>query len=397
MTKKPRRLAHKLSEARVGRRFDEADRLLREELGNTPSDDLLRTHARLLTALGRTEEAFPLWKQLADGAPGDLESCHHVAAWEVARGMTAREAVEKIANDATDLFKDRATRVLTAPVAEADHDARAIVIAGASYCGSTLLDRILGSLPGCASIGESHWLTKSRDANAVVTPIDFGVEDPPFVPRCTICGPDCEVLSLDFRMDLTADRRDWYQKIAGRVGTKTLFAADKNWSKLIDNDPFLRMDALVLFKSPEQAWSSQRSKLAAEREPAFYEEQLGRYMRNWSRNYEMLLNSCALQGEKTFLFFDAFARDRGKQLAKLCEALGVPYDETVLSRAERRHTIGGNGKTVRTLRAEDYAVSIEPLPEAILTQRERGTIAGNEPMQEIFATMRRQHRTLFGD
>jgi hypothetical protein len=68
-----------------------------------------------------------------------------------------------------------------------------------------------------------------------------------------LCGPTCEVLSLDFRMDLAANRTGWYQKIADRAETDVLIAADKNSPKIVENDPLLRFEALILFKSPLQA------------------------------------------------------------------------------------------------------------------------------------------------
>ena len=82
-------------------------------------------------------------------------------------------------------------------------------------------------------------------------------------------------------MGLVADPSRWYFKIAKQLGTSILISADKNTTKLIDNDPLLRFAALVLFKSPLQAWASQMAKLPKEREGGYYAAELTKYMEVW--------------------------------------------------------------------------------------------------------------------
>ncbi len=197
-------------------------------------------------------------------------------------------------------------------------------------------------------------------------------------------------------MDLAANRTRWYQKIARRVGSKVLFAADKNWPKLIENDPLLRVDGLILFKSPAQAWISQRSKLPDDGDAVYYEK-LEQYTQSWCRSYEPFLNSFSPAGETIFLCFDDFAAKPHRLLPPLCAALGLPYDGEVLQRAHRRHTIGGNKRTMSGLRADDYAVSIKPLPEPVLPPQEHRVLIQNKQMQDLFSTMRRHHVKVFGE
>ena len=372
--------------ARLERRFDEAERLFRKKLEQGPHEASLRALARLLVELERPEEAQPLWSELAHLKSNDFEASYHLAARQLGNGLTPDEAVTKAASSSNETFRSRLLRVLTQPVAAQSPDTslRHIAICGASFCGSTILDRIIGSLPGVASIGESHWLTEMRNG----TELDFGEESPPFIP-CSVCGPSCQVLALDFRMDLAANRTAWYQKIGERLGTKVLASADKNWSKLLANDPLLRMDAVVLFKSPVQAWSSQRVKLPLG--DGAHEERLEKYIRSWCNHYAALIGSFKPIGTVTFLCFDEFAATRGKLLGRLCEVLNLPLQDGGLTHVRRGHAIGGNRNAIGRLRTSDYEFEVLPLTEVDLPPRELAMLNENTEMQELYATMRREH------
>src|SRR5262249_31916482 len=157
--------------------------------------------------------------------------------------------------------------------------------------------RLLNGMDGVCSIGESHWLTKAFDGKQAVT-LDFLDPYTRFVPQCSVCGPKCEVLTPRFRAALAADPMDLYFKIAARLGARTLISADKNLPKLVLNDPRLRCDALVLFKSPKQAWASELVKRPpGESEDELY-EQMRRYMTLWRLAYAEMLGSLRPQGVK---------------------------------------------------------------------------------------------------
>ena len=55
-----------------------------------------------------------------------------------------------------------------------------IALGGMSFCGSTVLSYVLGSLPGFCNIGESHWLTDRTKTGERIF--------------CARCGPTCKVL-----------------------------------------------------------------------------------------------------------------------------------------------------------------------------------------------------------
>ncbi len=372
---------------RLQRLFPEAERLFQEKLKRRPRAALARAYARLLVELERPEDAHPLWLDLAQAKPADFEACFQVAQWKVTKGASPLDAVAEIAPTASDLFKSRLIRVLTEPVIKRrpNLNVRHLAICGASYCGSTLLDRLLGSLSGVASVGESHWLTAARGTTGAE--IDFGAAKPPSLLECTSCGSACPVLTLDFRMDLSANRKTWYQKIAERLQTAVLVSSDKNWAKIIDHDPLLRLDALVLFKSPLHAWRSKRAKLPTDKSGDFYEEQLRSYIRAWCRAYTVYFGAIRPTGAIEFVWFDEFAARPENSFEVLCERLGLRYEAGVLQRLRPGHTIGGNTGTTARITARNFKVEIQALPEPDLPNNEHEILEGDAEMQELFAAM----------
>ncbi len=110
-------LAARWLHARTTRDFDVAEQLGLELLRKHPQHvGIRRALARLLDALARTDDAAQHWQSLLALNPRDIEAAHHLAR----REDTAHP---------TEGFS------------------RHIAICGVSFCGSTLMDRLLGSLP----------------------------------------------------------------------------------------------------------------------------------------------------------------------------------------------------------------------------------------------------------
>lgn len=375
--------------ARLRRDHTAAVSALRDGMNRRPGERFGRPLGRLLTELHRPEEAEPAWESVRAERPADIEAVFHLAALQRSHGGSTETAVAEVRKRTGATLSHRVQRQLSDPVAKVPPDGdptRHIALAGVSFSGSTLLDRVLGGLPGVASIGESHWLTKSR-INKISSSVDASVEEPPGMPYCSVCGPSCEVLSLDFRISLAADSTRWYDKIANRLGTSVLISADKNWQKLVDNDPLLQMDAVVLFKSPDQAWHSQKTKLPTDQDDAYYIQQLERYIDVWSANYEALVGPFRPTGQTVFLSFDHFCAEPADVLSAVTHTLGLPEPSGVLNQTTPGHAIGGNRMAMSGLRGADYGVQIQPLPQPDLTQREREMITGNERMQSVYAAM----------
>jgi hypothetical protein len=308
--------------ARTTRDFAAAEDLSLRLLQKYPHHEPIRRGwARTLNALHRESEAAIHWRALLEANAGDLEA----AAGLAGRGRSCERAFRHVA------------------------------ICGVSFCGSTVMDRLLGGLPGAASICESHWLTQTRSPMGHA-PIEFNSPGPA-VHHCARCGPGCAVLNESFRQDLAQDATDWYAKIAGRLETRNLVSADKNAAKLVDLDPLLRFDALVLFKDPIQAWMSARRKLAPAGSAKFYGDACIAYLTLWADRYSTFLDHFHPQGKLLFLHFDEFARKPAELLNAICDKLDLAFDTDVLAGRRHGHPIGGNA-----LYADLADMRIAPLP-----------------------------------
>lgn len=352
-------LAARLLHARTTRDFAAVEHFSLELLRKHPQHaGIRRALARTLAALGRSEDARPHWQNLLCLNPRDIEAAHHLA-----QGKSAARVP--------------------------DGDFRHIAICGVSFCGSTLMDRLLGSLPGSANIAESHWLTCARLPDGYA-PIDFDAPDAGALHHCTACGPDCRILSMDFRRGLAADATDWYGRIARRLDTQTLISADKNPPKLADHDPHLRFDALVMFKSPVQAWMSTLRRLPQDRDAAFYLRKCETYLELWTDRYRTLLDHFVPRGKVVFAHFDAFVQAPVEGLQGLCRALDIAFDARVLEAAALRHAIGGNPSAVAKLYSAGGATEIAPLAEPDCPPDQLRLIADSPPAQEVFARLLHQ-------
>ncbi len=381
--------------ARTQRDFVQAESLANFVLERKPDDSYVRRcTARLLDIQGRTEEALAHWVVLRNADPADFEAAACVARALLADGADISAAVLQAAPDANDTFREAVAAGISEPLPLMQDGFRHVAICGASFCGSTLVDRILGGLDGVRSIGESHWLTKARVGSGYAD-ADWSevVESIRFVP-CTVCGPKCEVLSPSFRRSLAAAPGGWYRKIARKLDARVLVSADKNLPKLMELDPLLELSALVIFKSPAQAWRSQLDKLPAERDADYYQEQCEKYLVTWSTKYDGYLNDFDPAGQLVFLNFDAFTTDPEPLLRAVCSRLDLAFDPAVLQRTVPGHAIGGNGRSMRRLRDQDYAVRIEPLPDPALEPAHARIIADHAGVQATWQALMALHSEL---
>ena len=269
-----------------------------------------------------------------------------------------------------------------------------VAICGVSYCGSTLFARILGSLPGVANIGESHWLLNRREKGVTVA-ADPRTEDWKLQVHCSRCGQKCEYLDRDFRVALMADRVHWYHRIAAHLGSDILISADKNHDKIVGADPQLRLDALVLFKSPRWAAYShfrhRRRKGAAEANAA----QVARYLDKWAQAYEALLDRMDVQGDKVALGWADFCTAPAARLEAVCAALGLPFDAGVVERIDpEQHCLGGNVSVNQHFR-QDASFAVRPPPELTLPPEHETAVAGHGRSSRVFERLTElQHHTV---
>ena len=382
-----------LMQARMTRDFAAAARLGETILGTQPGNAFVRRAlARQFDELGESGKALPHWAALREQDPRDFEAAFHVAQAMLRDGATLDGAVGAASAGTAGAFADNLRAVLAAPASPPPREGvRHVVICGVSYCGSTLFDRLLGSLPGAASIGESHWLVKGKVPTGGYDVLNFEADFAGDMVKCSVCGKNCAALTAEFRRALAADRTNWYFRVAERLGTRTLVACDKNPAKIVENDPLLRFDALVLFKSLPQAWWSELQKRKPGQDEAYYLAECERYVATWSKNYDMFLESFSPQGKVVFLSFEEFVQAPPQVLRAACEALSLPFDEAVLKFARPGHAIGGNDKAVRRLKSADYAPDISPLQPPPLPESHARVIAESAMAKQVFERLQAAH------
>ena len=384
-------------QARMRRDFDAVERLGAEILAANPAHAFThRALARQFDELGAPENSLSHWRALREADPKDFEASFHLARAHTQAGDALGQAVSKAAPGATatlhrnleEVLEDKASRP------PCPTDVHTIMICGVSFSGSTLLDRLLGGLPAVKSIGESHWLTKGRDAQGY-GPIDFGTEDPIRPVPCT-CGPNCPVLDLAFRRRLAADHTNWFFNIAEQLGTKTLVCADKNPPKIADHDPLMRLDGLVLFKSLPQAWLSELNKKAPGESPGHWLEACRKYADVWTDSYRTFVEDFSPAGNKVVLSFEDFARRPRELLEKVATSLGLEFDDRVFTSIQPGHAIGGNGAAMARLREASYVPDITPLPPCEIPASHREIIEEHAGARDVFERLQGAHERLAG-
>jgi hypothetical protein len=376
-----------LMDARTGRDFAAVEQLGNEILEKREDIRVRLGLARLLGELGRTKHALDHWTRLRDQGAHSFEAVYHIAKTAIEEGIPQEVAVMNTCSGGSASLRRNLSEVLREDKDSGDCDEiRHIALCGTSYCGSTLLDRMLGSLPGVRSIGESHWLIKAHYEHGYDL-ADFASETTPKLVACSECGVGCRVLSARFRRQLAANHNKWYFRIARALGTRTLVSADKNVPKLLDNDPLLRLDALVVFKSPAQAWASTLDKLPRDKEPDFYASECIKYMKIWSESYKSLLDQFSPSGKVVFLNFDVFAEKPKILFEQLCGALSLPFDPSASQRVTPGHAIGGNSKALARLRMNDYRVDILPLPTPTIPVEQIRLVESHDAATHIYSRL----------
>jgi hypothetical protein len=348
----------------------------------------LHDWARLLCSLGRRSEADPLFEHLADNDDYAMFVAGQRFIEALGRGLSLEEALSTTPLGAAARHKE----AITAAMAEFDitrrpPETRHIAICGVSFCGSTLMDQLLEGIPGVSSIGESVWLTLSYVEGQPRTR-NFSQAHGPGIQECNHCGQACEFLTPNFRNALGLNPVDWYFRIAERLGTKILVSADKNLPKVVLFDPELRLQALVVFKSPKQAWASNYTKMKAGLSPNAYFEAMMKYMGVWKQAYSNLTHVFNPRDGRVFLDFDRFADAPEAKFRSLTRVLDLEYDPGALAQPGPGHSIGGNSNAIRRASAAEYRIEVRPLGEAAIPADHAEWIDNQADLTELHAAMR---------
>jgi hypothetical protein len=198
---------------------------------------------------------------------------------------------------------------------------RHIAIIGMSFCGSTVLSYVLGSLPNVKTIGESHWLVdKTTDGKLL---------------GCVKCGPACSVINDDLRSRLTSVEAQWYRDIATALNSKVLVSSDKNLDTLLQLDPTGNFEPLVLFKRPDNHARSYARVIESRGD----QPPLKWYATAWAKHYAVALNLTSAR----YLLIDDFVNYPEAVLERLAAWLETTADSSALRYWEfEHHAIGGN-------------------------------------------------------
>ena len=236
---------------------------------------------------------------------------------------------------------------------------RHLAVAGAAYCGSTTLGVILGSMPGYAFAGETHWLTNARTPALGLESILATSMPPEQWPiACRVCGPACQCFDTAFRLDLAADPVGWYAKIADRLGVKNLVTADKNLQLYWERDPLFRFDHIILYKSPVQHLRSMLKQQVRQNATApLADGWVGSNLDRWAQKYLGYLKSIRQSGRRVVVNWEAFVAEPSRHMRRFSSLLGIPLDISSLEHIRLIHFIGGNtGLDVRGLKVEPKLV-----------------------------------------
>lgn len=217
-------------------------------------------------------------------------------------------------------------------------------ICGISFCGSTLLSRLLDQIPGISAPGELHWL----------------IDNPHGEPgQCKGCAGPCEVIDNEFKGSGLVDE-SLYERVAQRLGCDVLVSSDKNTDNFHRFVLPKQMDGIVLFKTPEASlWSNIKHHEASPRKS----------VEIYSRWYETFLdwapNFC---DRHVFVSYEMLVTFPEAMVKTLCRALALPCPDdfrlvTEFKDAPAGHHIGGNGRAFfsdRIFVDEDWREHLDP-------------------------------------
>lgn len=382
-----REIVARLRLAQLSGNLDEVLHLSRVALAATDGAvNVLLTAARAEDALLATGEmTSPLWEQIFD-ARQSQESAFHLVS-RAANAQSRQRALGKIAKrlggDVARHIAERAERIDMARRKRTNH----VALCGISYCGSTIVAVGLDSHTPIADVGESHWLIDRRLRAGGNEEINFASGDVGAVPFCWGCGKNCAAYSLQFRSEMALYRRDWYQRISERLHLPHIVSRDKNLEKYASFDPELRFHAVIIFKSPKQAWASYLSKLPAGTADEEIERRLTSFTKRWIRDYTEYHQHLSNDGRKIYVLFDRLAGSESAGLLMLARELDLPSSREGIIGTKETHAIGGNTLALRGVVA-DGGVVIRPLKELDLPDAHSRALDRNEELNQLFDAMR---------
>lgn len=352
---------------------------------------------------GRLRSSTALQVEMARARLALIDRDHQGAETSIAAAEAAGGPPQQI-----EYLRSKAAALRTSRVARPAFDYRHIAIGGVSFCGSTVLSSLLGSVDGVFNIGESHHLISQieplqigQDPRQMLSGglFDWSTGDVSQLYPCHTCGPQCRVFDNDFRAGLARDRTGWYERIAEKAQAKLLVSSDKNYKYLSEMVPDGNLDLIVLYKNPTAAW---RSELKNKRRllnmnierPALSRDAAG-YLTLWANNYLDLLLSLRPTGTMVVMNWEGFCRAPEAHMERLLSLLKLSSRPSPLGHVKpEQHFFGGNLDVRSDLKA---AGSIAASASAEIPASDAREIAGHALSRYVHGLLETRYRGCFGD
>jgi tetratricopeptide (TPR) repeat protein len=201
-----------------------------------------------------------------------------------------------------------------------------ILIVGSSYCGSTLLNVLLGAHPLIGAGGEMHWLVRSSEAERQKE------------GRCAFCGDACPVWTPQLRSRLAAN--NIYDEAAAAFGVPIICDASKmpDWSRFMAGHTAASRTRVMLVKHPLRHVASFVEK-ARRREGQSEHGDIDRVLNDLHHLYAAARRE---RVDLTLRYEDLVSDPRGA-ITPLLGRVDLEYDAAMDNwRAAPHHHIGGN-------------------------------------------------------
>ncbi len=213
------------------------------------------------------------------------------------------------------------------PPAPADPALKGVfLIVGSSYCGSTLLNILLGAHPRVAGGGELHWLVRADDRQRAHEGL------------CVFCKEDCRLWTPAVRDAITADML--YETTARVFGKPFVCDASKMpaWSEFMAPLTAARRLRILMVKHPLRHVASFVEK-ERRRDPSSPLADIDEVLRQLAIFYK---DAHAEPIDRLLRYEDLAADPRGVA-TELLGRFGLAYDTAMDDwRAHPHHHIGGN-------------------------------------------------------
>ena len=215
-----------------------------------------------------------------------------------------------------------------------------ITILGISYCGSTYLNFVLGSLLNVKAVGESHWLLDSENISCAT---------------CTYKKKNCNFFTKEtISLLKNSDKTKFYSSLFDILNTNIVVNSDKNPSNLKGKLKNVENYFIVLFKSPERQYLS----LKTHKNDSGVSSHLDLTNKAYKNAIDFVKET---NHEKViYIDYDSFMLDKIRVLRYICSEFDLIYNENAINYWNfEHHSIGGNISAYFNFREKEKLPNLE--------------------------------------